>query len=158
MSPIEKEFKGLLQIFLNSCLLHLVETNRVTWVQLKHRAYISWDYAFVLRARGHGAATTQDDQGRAAVLLDPNLQLHQLVSTVLHEATHVAQLCRGDVSYPQGGGVIWKGERFKPLAFDNPAYFEQPWEAEAKATEPELFALLKVKYPQFEGVFESVED
>ena len=158
MSLISNDLKDKILIILDVCLKHLVVIGKVTEVQLKHMVDIQWDRVSTLNHRGHAAATTQDNQGRAVLMLDPTLPVDQLVWCILHEATHMAQVCRGDLSFPpQGDVVIWKGKYFEPLSSEDPAYFEQPWEAEAKETEPKLLVAVSKEYPQLADILEAMQ-
>ena len=69
MDALDNDLKEKLSNILEVCLNHLVATGKVSEEQVKHRVRIRWDRAFVLSYRGHAAATTHDDQGRAVLIV-----------------------------------------------------------------------------------------
>jgi len=157
MSPIDPALEQGFSNLLVRCLRHLVTFGAVTEQEVSARYYIRWDRAYVLQYRGHGAATTQDEEGRAVVYLDPDQQVHQLVSCIIHEATHVAQICRGDLVSLRGRGHEWCGERHDGCDAEDPAYLDQPWEIEAEEMVPRLISMLRESDPELEPLLDVLE-
>lgn len=143
MSPIDKLLQEKLAVVFEKCLKNLARLGYVTEAQLRNNVYIRWDRSCVLNLLGHGAATTQDDAGKAVVYLDPNQETYQIAWCILHESVHVAQVCRGDLEYLPVSGMKWRGKTHVPIRSGAPGYFDQPWEKEADETMPMLIQALR---------------
>jgi len=156
MSHIEQGLKDDLTNLLDGCLRHLIAFGIVTEEQLRGRVRILWKRASVLGHRGHGASTTQDDAGKAVVYLDPSQQPQQLAWCIVHEATHVAQVCRGDLAFSREG-IVWCGNRQVPCDAQDPAYKDQPWEIEAEEMVPRLILALRESDPTLGPLLDVLE-
>ena len=144
---LEANVKEGISAIVEFCLHRLVEMNRVSKEQLKHRVSIDWNSSIQLRARGLAAATTEDDFGVAVLKLDTSLPLSSLVWAIPHEAVHIAQTCHGDIRHLPGRNTIWKGKHYRTLDGGDTGYFQQPWEAEARFLESVLRDAIREEYP-----------
>lgn len=148
----DNEKRELVIRLVGFCLQVLVEQAFVTRKQLAGRVRFDFQADTQLDRRDFAAATTQDDAGNAVLQVHSNLPIAQTVWCLPHEAVHIAQVCRGDLAYPLGGGVIWKGERWLPSQADDPQYFGQPWEEETGRLAPELMRAMKNSYPALQDL------
>jgi hypothetical protein len=71
--------------------------------------------------------------GTPIMILGKDLDVKEDHIAIVHEAIHIAQIVKGDLSF-EGGceEVTWKGRRYKTLPVHDKNYFiNQPWEKEA---------------------------
>lgn len=125
---------------INVYLSKLAELGKIELEQVK--CYVEFDKSKTLD-KGFGGSTTIDNNGIPVVYLSPQLTLKGVMEATSHEAVHVMQICKGDMT-PGFGYTIWKGEKYKSLPFDHPEYFKkQPWEKEARELESILLKHLQ---------------
>jgi len=141
------EEREVISGLLRFCLQLLVDDGHVQEDELRSNFHIAYEGSDRLNSRGLAAATTQDDEGHAVLVVDPALPLDAIIWAIPHEAVHVAQVCRGDLAFLVRC-TQWQGQSYVTLHAEHPDYLMQPWEAEAARLEHDLRAAMCSRYQE----------
>jgi len=147
----EREKETLL-VLLRFCLKQLVDDGYVEQADVVGRFHVDFGAVGELARSGQAAATVQDQEGHAVVLLDPIFGLRAAIWAIPHEAVHVAQICRGDLKNPRREIKLWKGKLYESLPPDDPRYSDQPWEAEAFSLDRALRKAMREHYAELNSL------
>jgi hypothetical protein len=126
------------------CTLSL---NRLGHIDIRRCTQTDIVFGSVREEKGLLGGTSQTEDGRQLIVIDPKVSKEDLWGTVAHEAVHAIQFMKGDAKRVGPGLIKWKGKQYQILPAGHPDYANQPWEEEAYRLAPQVIAKIQT-FPQ----------